>query len=514
MSSPAVDLRRLETDTLAFERGGRIAAAIWLGLTLIQIIGAAMVLNGANSDALSEMGVTHEALPKVLGAAAFYILMGGLLTLAVNSGSVWWLRIAMTVLSFVWFAVVATVVWAAIVVCTGAWQLSVHGVDLRAAMNPATLWYFTNLVPWMDIPAAAIPLALALTAACFLLSLDAALAIASSVRAAFRHGTRQSRTLRGLRRRGILRLEGLLAAFDLPVVLASRGKLISIIFALAAVLAGSLGLTLWLSLPFNYVIIITMLLQGGDEEIDPTRLSMMAQIITEAPNMFMAIVVIAVIFVLICLLGAFLARVSRRELRSQGKQSELGRPIVFLRSFAHDQARVRPAHRFLIDRFLDFGRSPLSMDEILVYEFASNGPVIALGKPGEKRAPFGAHRIYADHNSWREDIEALIDGAQASILVADMTPGLAWETEQSLKRPDWRKKTLFVLPDAKAFDQLKALASDLLEPAGLRPGERIVAAHASQAGWRLWSARRPTRVTYQVAARLFFSSLADEGGGP
>ena len=41
-------------------------------------------------------------------------------------------------------------------------------------------------------------------------------------------------------------------------------------------------------------------------------------------------------------------------------------------------------------------------DEALIDEIAQYGPVVALGRPGEKHVPFGAQRHYEAHETWQE----------------------------------------------------------------------------------------------------------------
>jgi hypothetical protein len=176
-------------------------------------------------------------------------------------------------------------------------------------------------------------------------------------------------------------------------------------------------------------------------------------------------------------------------------------PILFLRSFADDQARIKPRSGGLLTAILDFGRAPDSIDQLLTYEFAARAPVVALGKPGERRPPFGARRIYADHAGWKGEIEALFSSSQAIVLVIDRSQGIEWEIEQCLARPELREKTLFLM---RAPEDYEVLAPVLGDASSTPPNRAVLAAHCSADGWNVLTARRKTRITYQICARRFF----------
>src|SRR5262249_34344710 len=86
-----------------------------------------------------------------------------------------------------------------------------------------------------------------------------------------------------------------------------------------------------------------------------------------------------------------LVRVGRAFVLNAGEVLSLHgtprRPVLFLRAFADDEMVVS-----LSDRSLMAGQE-VTFEEIIAQEFAQVGPVIAIGRPGERSPPPGAARL-------------------------------------------------------------------------------------------------------------------------
>jgi hypothetical protein len=183
-------------------------------------------------------------------------------------------------------------------------------------------------------------------------------------------------------------------------------------------------------------------------------------------------------------------------------------PILFLRSFKDDQVRLRdpaPAARLLRAIFtLGFGVRRL--DHLLIERFSRYGPAVALGAPGEKDLPFGAARIYPNHETWQEKVAEIAARARAVVLVADRTPGVEWEIKTFLDGP-WRDKTLFVCAprsgDIRGNPVMARRMADLGVPETGRP---IIAAFwGSDGRLRLLRAKLPlSPEAIVVALQAFF----------
>jgi hypothetical protein len=56
-----------------------------------------------------------------------------------------------------------------------------------------------------------------------------------------------------------------------------------------------------------------------------------------------------------------------------------------------------------------------------------HGPVIAIGRPGEKLPPLGAARAYVDDKLWQAEVTKLAQESRLVVLLLDRTSGVAWE---------------------------------------------------------------------------------------
>jgi hypothetical protein len=95
-------------------------------------------------------------------------------------------------------------------------------------------------------------------------------------------------------------------------------------------------------------------------------------------------------------------------------------PILYLRSFDDDAA-------------LDPGGSGKTIEVRLAEVFRKLGPVISIGKPGEKLPELGTNRFYVSDDDWRTAIEYFLRRAQAIVILVGGSPGVRWEVEEALR---------------------------------------------------------------------------------
>jgi hypothetical protein len=191
--------------------------------------------------------------------------------------------------------------------------------------------------------------------------------------------------------------------------------------------------------------------------------------------------------------------VSRQSLERQVGRDQR-RSILFLRAFQDDQAtlpRGRLLHRFLR---AEFGRRRL--DHVLVEEFSRFGPVVALGRPGQRTLPFGAARIYVSHDDWQTKVLELAEKAAHIVLVADAGAGVEWEIETMLSS-SLREKTLFLaterLGDLRRSPPLRSLLM-----ANVESGYLIGLFEQADARPTVLTVKRPSPEAYIVALQAFF----------
>ena len=214
---------------------------------------------------------------------------------------------------------------------------------------------------------------------------------------------------------------------------------------------------------------------------------------------FLTLLAVAVSLLLSAGLRSLGRWVSRQSFERQVGRDQRS-PILFLRAFKDDQATLPPGRFFQRLLRAELGRRRL--DHVLVEEFSRFGPIVALGRPGERIRPFGAARVYVEHSDWQVRVHDLAVKSAHIVLVVDEGAGLAWEIETMLE-PPLREKTIFLvtqpLADLRACGQLRSQLADI-ESADCR------AIGAFQSGCRTVTlyAATPSPETYIVALQAFF----------
>lgn len=121
-------------------------------------------------------------------------------------------------------------------------------------------------------------------------------------------------------------------------------------------------------------------------------------------------------------------------------------PVLFLRSFQDDDLPVRvhpksktsPAARLALLKDSTF-------EDLIAWQAAEIGPVIAIGQPGTLLQPLGAVRDYFSDDEWQTAVLKRINISAAVIFVVGRSPGAQWELAQ-LRERGALGKTLFVFP--------------------------------------------------------------------
>jgi hypothetical protein len=154
----------------------------------------------------------------------------------------------------------------------------------------------------------------------------------------------------------------------------------------------------------------------------------------------------------IFLLSVTAHRVGKRFVMPRAKELErtdCRSRVLYLRSFGDDFLSVRTMSwvwRILF--FRCFSWHFTTFEELLVYVFATCGPVVAIGSPDEKLPPIGAAREWVTDSEWQHRVVELMAECRLLVLnVGDLgnRSGLRWEVERILTRCDL-KKVVFVLP--------------------------------------------------------------------
>jgi hypothetical protein len=186
--------------------------------------------------------------------------------------------------------------------------------------------------------------------------------------------------------------------------------------------------------------------------------------------------------------GAVMAGVSRlfvagrRELARQAadlRSRDPRPPVLLVRSFDDDRMQVR--RRWTWSQ-LFFNMRAYTFEEAVADEMSRHGPVVAVGRPGERRPPLGAAREYIADDRWRERVEEYVAEARVIVAVLGGSGGLAWEWATILRSGALHRLVL-VIPPVSADEvrrRLHALSAaaghrELAETLGDGDLERVLA---------------------------------------
>jgi hypothetical protein len=121
-------------------------------------------------------------------------------------------------------------------------------------------------------------------------------------------------------------------------------------------------------------------------------------------------------------------------------------PVLYLRSFGDDKSAGRVPTGGLL-RHIGLSASLFDLkteEELIADSFREFGPVVCIGKPGEKLPELGAARIYESHTEWQEKVRDFMTKAKLVVLRLGDTPGFWWEVERSVKTIEPKRLVLLV----------------------------------------------------------------------
>jgi hypothetical protein len=174
--------------------------------------------------------------------------------------------------------------------------------------------------------------------------------------------------------------------------------------------------------------------------------------------------------VLVCSLVLLTVFRFARRLRARHALAALKKdrrpPLLLLRAFRDDFYRL-PGYEAQLP-IISIGKVTRTFEEYLHEKLSACGPVIAIGRPGEKVPPLGAPRFWVPDDKWKAVIRDLLAEAQYVLMILgnlaalrrrvpavppDPRPagpppedGLTWEVRQVFALPDLRKLILLMPP--------------------------------------------------------------------
>ena len=126
-------------------------------------------------------------------------------------------------------------------------------------------------------------------------------------------------------------------------------------------------------------------------------------------------------------LAAYLWPIARRRWQTSAKEARLRDwrpPVLLLRSFKDDMLQLTPPwYRSAAGRAWNF-------EELLTGQLWTQGPVIAIGRPGEPVPPVGAAREYVSDEKWQSQAVRMMQDASWIVMIVGETEGLGWEIKR------------------------------------------------------------------------------------
>jgi hypothetical protein len=156
--------------------------------------------------------------------------------------------------------------------------------------------------------------------------------------------------------------------------------------------------------------------------------------------------------------GLCWAYAKRWELRvNLARQAKDARPpVIYLRSFDVDKRLAR--------RPLNIGRfvSLLTEEEQLVEALREIGPIVAIGRPGERLPRLGAQRIYVGDKDWQQQVLSWFKSAALVVIQVPSNPtrGVTWEIDESLNLVALDRLVFLVSRSAQSLDWLNQKLRD------------------------------------------------------
>lgn len=188
-------------------------------------------------------------------------------------------------------------------------------------------------------------------------------------------------------------------------------------------------------------------------------------------------------------------------------------PIIFLRQFDQDKARLRAEG---IDPFIRLpvgAARPRTIDELLLENASPYGPVIAIGDPRNPLPPLGAARVFVpgDGADWQSTVSALVDASKGVVICPASSEGVRWEIELLSGRYAHAWAIYLANPEVAEAESRQLLEACVGEPipADIKKGQVPIVAYQDGVPdrWLLLTARKRTLPAYTVALNLALQAM-------
>ena len=138
-------------------------------------------------------------------------------------------------------------------------------------------------------------------------------------------------------------------------------------------------------------------------------------------------------------LYSFVKRIGFNALRSNDERP----PILFLRAFSDNKAKIGKANYGILFRLLNNEPSLRNLDNVLAEKLWEFGPVYALQNPKKRLDMDGSLKIKASDTNWQSNVSNLIISSKMICMAWDKTDGIEWEVSEIVQNGAI-DKTLFI----------------------------------------------------------------------
>lgn len=217
---------------------------------------------------------------------------------------------------------------------------------------------------------------------------------------------------------------------------------------------------------------------------------------------------------LLNLLGAgnFIARMAdarTTKLYQNVREWDDRAPIVFLRAFDQDDARLRVRGGDAFARWPAGVGQSRTLDEILLEHGSPYGPVIAIGDPRDPTPPLGAARVFVEGagDEWQGVVRGLAGASRAVVMCPNHGEGVQWELDL-IAQAGGRLQTIFLASpelDRAATVSLFQRLVPSLPP--IAEKQLPIAAYEQAGQWRVLTAKRLSLETYAAALNTALQAL-------
>lgn len=123
-------------------------------------------------------------------------------------------------------------------------------------------------------------------------------------------------------------------------------------------------------------------------------------------------------------------------------------PVLYLRSFNSDAGADIGAQERMptLMRPMVLAAGLETEEEQIAAAFSEVGPMVAIGRPGERLPQLGAARMYATEDTWQATVADLLSRSRLVVMRVGDTEGFWWEVANAATLPD-ATRVIFLLPE-------------------------------------------------------------------